>query len=36
MQEKEASEGAEALRKNLQKETENVVTQAEAAKSSST
>ncbi|GJV79499.1 putative ribonuclease H-like domain-containing protein [Tanacetum coccineum] len=36
MQEKEASEEAEALRKNLQKETENVVTQAEAAKSSST
>ncbi|GJT70907.1 putative ribonuclease H-like domain-containing protein [Tanacetum coccineum] len=36
MQEKEASEEAEALRKNLQKETENLVTQAEAAKSSGT
>ncbi|GJZ12417.1 putative ribonuclease H-like domain-containing protein [Tanacetum coccineum] len=34
MQEKEASEEAEALRKNLQKETKNLVTQAEAAKSS--
>ncbi|GJU38102.1 putative ribonuclease H-like domain-containing protein [Tanacetum coccineum] len=36
MQEKEASEEAEALRKNLQQETENLVTQAEAAKSSGT
>ncbi|GJZ05382.1 putative ribonuclease H-like domain-containing protein [Tanacetum coccineum] len=33
MQEKEASEEAEALRKNLQQETENLVTQAEATKS---
>ncbi|GJZ53607.1 putative ribonuclease H-like domain-containing protein, partial [Tanacetum coccineum] len=36
MQEKEASEEAEALRKNLQQETKNLVTQAEAAKSSGT
>ncbi|GKE46912.1 putative reverse transcriptase domain-containing protein [Tanacetum coccineum] len=35
-QEKEASEEAEALRKNLEQETENLITQAEAAKSSST
>ncbi|GJV13153.1 putative ribonuclease H-like domain-containing protein [Tanacetum coccineum] len=35
-QEKEANEEAEALRKNLEQETENLVTQAEAAKSSST
>ncbi|GJX79161.1 putative ribonuclease H-like domain-containing protein [Tanacetum coccineum] len=35
-QEKEANEEAEALRKNLAQETENLVTQAEAAKSSST
>ncbi|GKF51597.1 hypothetical protein Tco_0148064, partial [Tanacetum coccineum] len=36
MQEKEANEEAEALRKNLEQETENLVTQAGAAKSSST
>ncbi|GJZ71457.1 hypothetical protein Tco_0635308, partial [Tanacetum coccineum] len=36
MQEKEASKEAEALRKNLDQETENLVTQAEAAKSSGT
>ncbi|GJT78121.1 putative ribonuclease H-like domain-containing protein, partial [Tanacetum coccineum] len=36
MQEKEANEEAEALRKNLEQETENLVTKAEAAKSSST
>ncbi|GKC72030.1 putative ribonuclease H-like domain-containing protein [Tanacetum coccineum] len=35
-QEKEANEEAEALRKNLEQETENLVTQARAAKSSST
>ncbi|GKA48932.1 putative ribonuclease H-like domain-containing protein, partial [Tanacetum coccineum] len=35
-QEKEANEEAEALRKNLEQETENLVTQAGAAKSSST
>ncbi|GJZ95652.1 hypothetical protein Tco_0667986 [Tanacetum coccineum] len=35
-QEKEANEEAEALRKNLEKKTENLVTQAGAAKSSST
>ncbi|GJT73092.1 putative ribonuclease H-like domain-containing protein [Tanacetum coccineum] len=35
-QEKEANEEAEALRKNLEQETENMVTQAGAAKSSST
>ncbi|GJT66548.1 ribonuclease H-like domain-containing protein [Tanacetum coccineum] len=35
-QEKEANEKAEALRKNLEQETENLVTQAKAAKSSST
>ncbi|GJV11552.1 hypothetical protein Tco_1353093 [Tanacetum coccineum] len=35
-QEKEASEEAEALKKNLEQETENLVTQASAAKSSST
>ncbi|GJW45461.1 putative ribonuclease H-like domain-containing protein [Tanacetum coccineum] len=35
-QEKEANEEAEALRKNLEQETENLVTQAEAAKSSGT
>ncbi|GJZ82906.1 putative ribonuclease H-like domain-containing protein, partial [Tanacetum coccineum] len=35
-QEKEANEEAEALRKNLQQETEHLVTQAEAAKSSGT
>ncbi|GJV04553.1 putative ribonuclease H-like domain-containing protein [Tanacetum coccineum] len=35
-QEKEANEEAEALRKNLEQETKNLVTQAEAAKSSST
>ncbi|GKE84236.1 putative ribonuclease H-like domain-containing protein, partial [Tanacetum coccineum] len=35
-QEKEAKEEAEALRKNLEQETENMVTQAGAAKSSST
>ncbi|GKF55077.1 hypothetical protein Tco_0165417, partial [Tanacetum coccineum] len=35
-QEKEASKEAEALRKNLDQETENLVTKAEAAKSSST
>ncbi|GJY00503.1 putative ribonuclease H-like domain-containing protein [Tanacetum coccineum] len=35
-QEKEANEEAEALRKNLKQETENLVTQAGAAKSSST
>ncbi|GKB82767.1 putative ribonuclease H-like domain-containing protein [Tanacetum coccineum] len=34
--EKEANEEAEALRKNLEQETENLVTQAGAAKSSST
>ncbi|GJW22395.1 putative ribonuclease H-like domain-containing protein, partial [Tanacetum coccineum] len=34
--EKEANEEAEALRKNLEQETENLVTQAEAAKTSST
>ncbi|GJW77362.1 putative ribonuclease H-like domain-containing protein [Tanacetum coccineum] len=36
MQEKEASEEAEALRKNLEQETENLVTQAEAVQTSST
>ncbi|GJW87741.1 hypothetical protein Tco_0163081 [Tanacetum coccineum] len=36
MQEKEANEEAEALRKNLEQETENLVTKAEAAKASST
>ncbi|GJT47231.1 ribonuclease H-like domain-containing protein [Tanacetum coccineum] len=36
MQEKEANEEAEALRKNLEQETENLVTQAGAAKTSST
>ncbi|GKF06340.1 hypothetical protein Tco_0037008, partial [Tanacetum coccineum] len=36
MQEKEAYEKAEALRKNLEQDTENLVTQAGAAKSSST
>ncbi|GJU08035.1 putative ribonuclease H-like domain-containing protein [Tanacetum coccineum] len=35
-QEKEANEEAEALRKNLEQETKNLVTQAGAAKSSST
>ncbi|GJR50825.1 putative ribonuclease H-like domain-containing protein [Tanacetum coccineum] len=35
-QEKEANEEAEALRKNLEQETENLVTQARAAKPSST
>ncbi|GJU14999.1 ribonuclease H-like domain-containing protein [Tanacetum coccineum] len=35
-QEKEANEEAEALRKNLEQETENLVTQAGAAKSSGT
>ncbi|GJT74942.1 putative ribonuclease H-like domain-containing protein [Tanacetum coccineum] len=35
-QEKEASEEAEALRKNLEQETENLVTQVSVAKSSST
>ncbi|GKB96173.1 putative ribonuclease H-like domain-containing protein, partial [Tanacetum coccineum] len=35
-QEKEANEEAEALRENLQQETEHLVTQAEAAKSSGT
>ncbi|GJZ16504.1 putative ribonuclease H-like domain-containing protein, partial [Tanacetum coccineum] len=35
-QEKEANEEAEALKKNLEQETENLVTQAGAAKSSST
>ncbi|GKG08453.1 hypothetical protein Tco_0334285, partial [Tanacetum coccineum] len=35
-QEKEANEEAEALRKNLEQETENLVTQTGAAKSSST
>ncbi|GJT89292.1 putative ribonuclease H-like domain-containing protein [Tanacetum coccineum] len=35
-QEKEANEEAEALRKNLEQETENLVTRAGAAKSSST
>ncbi|GKG40877.1 hypothetical protein Tco_0470089, partial [Tanacetum coccineum] len=35
-QEKEANEEAEALRKNLEQENENLVTQAGAAKSSST
>ncbi|GJS69974.1 putative ribonuclease H-like domain-containing protein [Tanacetum coccineum] len=35
-QEKEANEEAEALRKKLEQETENLVTQARAAKSSST
>ncbi|GKF18913.1 hypothetical protein Tco_0063831, partial [Tanacetum coccineum] len=35
-QEKEANEEAEALRKNLEQDTENLVTQAGAAKSSST
>ncbi|GKE12563.1 putative ribonuclease H-like domain-containing protein [Tanacetum coccineum] len=35
-QEKEANEEAEALRKNLEQETENLVTQAGATKSSST
>ncbi|GKC35400.1 hypothetical protein Tco_1047784, partial [Tanacetum coccineum] len=35
-QEKEANKEAEALRKNLEQETENLVTQAGAAKSSST
>ncbi|GJQ99547.1 putative ribonuclease H-like domain-containing protein [Tanacetum coccineum] len=35
-QEKESNEEAEALRKNLEQETENLVTQAGAAKSSST
>ncbi|GJX05224.1 putative ribonuclease H-like domain-containing protein [Tanacetum coccineum] len=35
-QEKEANEEAEALRKNLEQETKNLVTQAKAAKSSST
>ncbi|GKC89138.1 hypothetical protein Tco_1149787, partial [Tanacetum coccineum] len=35
-QEKEASEEAEALRKNLEHETKNLVTQAGATKSSST
>ncbi|GJY28908.1 putative ribonuclease H-like domain-containing protein [Tanacetum coccineum] len=35
-QEKEANEEAEALRKNLEQETENLVTQAKAAKSSGT
>ncbi|GKG03405.1 hypothetical protein Tco_0311041, partial [Tanacetum coccineum] len=36
MQEKKANEQAEALRKDLEQETENLVTQARAAKSSST
>ncbi|GJU05300.1 putative ribonuclease H-like domain-containing protein [Tanacetum coccineum] len=36
IQEKEANEEAEALRTNLEQETENLVTQGEAAKSSST
>ncbi|GJS35231.1 putative ribonuclease H-like domain-containing protein [Tanacetum coccineum] len=36
IQEKEANEEAEALRKNLEQETENLVTQGRAAKSSST
>ncbi|GJW00911.1 ribonuclease H-like domain-containing protein [Tanacetum coccineum] len=36
MQEKEANEEAEALRKDFQQETENLVTQERAAKSSST
>ncbi|GJU78020.1 putative ribonuclease H-like domain-containing protein [Tanacetum coccineum] len=36
MQEKEANEEAEALRKKPEQDTENLVTQAEAAKSSST
>ncbi|GKE27975.1 hypothetical protein Tco_1443359, partial [Tanacetum coccineum] len=35
-QEKEANEEAEALRKKLEQESENLVTQAEAAKSSGT
>ncbi|GKG03226.1 hypothetical protein Tco_0310862, partial [Tanacetum coccineum] len=35
-QEKEANEEAKALRKNLEQKTENLVTQAGAAKSSST
>ncbi|GJT57662.1 hypothetical protein Tco_0992716 [Tanacetum coccineum] len=36
MQEKEANEEAEALKKNLEQETENLVSQAGAAKTSST